>query len=262
MLNRINHTQTSNDYIDKFMPILPAACTVVFLAISRKTIGWHKDVDAISNSQICKMTGLSKNTVIRAIKELEANNIIQVIRQKSDIDRNHINLYTVNYIELSQQVVQNLDYGSAKIEPEVVQILNQGSANIEQTKETITKDKRNMRSQKMTAEETELKDFIIQGLIGYHKEYNIDFFMQPKDYKYVKELYKRLLSLTNNNIDDAKIKFLELYQKLLELKLYSGDKFWQERTVDVTTLCNMHKNIMSAKKVDNVPAAFKNKFRR
>lgn len=49
---------------------------LVLDAIVRKTYGWWKEVDAIANSQLIEMTGLSEQTVRRSIKWLLKNKII------------------------------------------------------------------------------------------------------------------------------------------------------------------------------------------
>ena len=78
-----NHTQVSNEFIEKYMGVLSGSSVKVFLAICRKTIGWHKDTDAISYSQIKKMSGLgSDHTVKKAIDELVSLYLIGV--EKSD----------------------------------------------------------------------------------------------------------------------------------------------------------------------------------
>jgi len=52
----------------------------VLLAIIRKTLGWHKQEDAISLATIVEMTGFTKRTVLRCIPELKARNMIAVAR--------------------------------------------------------------------------------------------------------------------------------------------------------------------------------------
>ena len=71
-----NHTQISNDYLDNYLPKLSASATLVFLAISRKTIGWHKRADRISYRQLYRITGLSHSAVQNAVKELIEADVI------------------------------------------------------------------------------------------------------------------------------------------------------------------------------------------
>lgn len=92
-MNKINHTQVANEYLDKWMPVLTPQTTLVFLAISRKTIGWHKDCDIISLSQLVNMTGLSTNGVKKAIQKLV--DVKLVIQTK--LDKGNGYKYEINY---------------------------------------------------------------------------------------------------------------------------------------------------------------------
>ncbi len=64
-----NYTQLSNEFIEQMFKYDMAAIKV-FVAISRKTIGWHKKSDKISYSQLKKMTGLCVNSLKKGIKVL------------------------------------------------------------------------------------------------------------------------------------------------------------------------------------------------
>jgi len=59
-----------NEIIDEHLSELTGAEIKILLAISRKTIGWHKDTDWICNQQMMDITGLSKKTVIMTISSL------------------------------------------------------------------------------------------------------------------------------------------------------------------------------------------------
>jgi len=62
----------------------------VFMVILRKTMGFHKDWDRISYSQFEKYTGINRSHASRAVKALEARNIIRVNRE------GRINIYKIN----------------------------------------------------------------------------------------------------------------------------------------------------------------------
>jgi len=64
-----NYTQISNAFIES-MDKYSGSAVKIFIAISRKTIGWHKQSDRISYSQLREITGLSINSMKSAIKEL------------------------------------------------------------------------------------------------------------------------------------------------------------------------------------------------
>ena len=79
----------------------------VLWAIIRKTDGWHKQTDKISFSQLCEMTGLARRTVIYALQNLEAKNMITIKRQ--DCGANNI-AFNKN---CAKWIVQEMD-GSAR----------------------------------------------------------------------------------------------------------------------------------------------------
>jgi len=56
-----------NSVIDYLMRHCTPPAFMVFMAIYRKTVGWHKSVDWISYSQIQKLTGLSRTAVWSAL---------------------------------------------------------------------------------------------------------------------------------------------------------------------------------------------------
>ena len=87
-----NHTQVPNELIDKWMRELSNAQFKVMIAICRKTIGWHKQTDSISISQIMELTGVAKKTVIESLKALESSGLIKTkkeYRKTTDITINY-----------------------------------------------------------------------------------------------------------------------------------------------------------------------------
>jgi phage replication O-like protein O len=69
-------TQTPNDLFDHWLPLLTEAELKVLLVIMRKTFGWNKQRDFITNSQFVQLTGLSKPSVIAAIKTLQEKGLV------------------------------------------------------------------------------------------------------------------------------------------------------------------------------------------
>jgi phage replication O-like protein O len=65
-------TQVPNQIMDT-MPMRTPAENLVLFAICRKTYGWQKTRDQISISQIMKLTGISKQGVLNCLKSLKAN---------------------------------------------------------------------------------------------------------------------------------------------------------------------------------------------
>jgi len=69
------HTQIPNFFLDNMSGYLGSEVKV-FLAICRRTLGWHKLSDEISYTQLQEMTGLSVNGLKKAIRVLTDKNWI------------------------------------------------------------------------------------------------------------------------------------------------------------------------------------------
>lgn len=67
MFQKPNYTQVPNEFFDVMAKDLSEAELRVFLAIARKTFGWSKRRDKISLSQLEKMTGLSRQSVLEGL---------------------------------------------------------------------------------------------------------------------------------------------------------------------------------------------------
>jgi phage replication O-like protein O len=85
-------TQIPNEFVDEYMKVLTGSEIQVFLLICRKTIGWHKETDAISQSQMREITGMTAPSIITAIRRLEEKQLILVDRGTG---RGHISCYTI-----------------------------------------------------------------------------------------------------------------------------------------------------------------------
>ena len=131
MLEVPNHTQIPNIIIDQHMAELSHAQFKVLMAICRKTIGWHKQSDYISISQIVELTGVSNKTVVGAIKQLEKKGFI--VTQKA---KHATTLININYEVTSVVSTQ----GSVTITPPSVVSTPVTSVVSTHTKETINKE--------------------------------------------------------------------------------------------------------------------------
>src|SRR3954467_12959511 len=84
-----NYTQVPDELFDELLSVLSGAELKVLLYIIRRTFGFKRDADAISLSQMMsgivthdgdrldRGVGLSKPTLLQALRSLEANNIIE-----------------------------------------------------------------------------------------------------------------------------------------------------------------------------------------
>jgi phage replication O-like protein O len=96
-LSRLNHTQTPNEFVDGHLPELSGAAVKVFLVIARQTIGWHKETDRISLSQMVQKTGLAESSASIAIDDLvERGLIVKTVIGKG---RGSRTFYEINYTE-------------------------------------------------------------------------------------------------------------------------------------------------------------------
>lgn len=77
-----NHTQVPNDFVDESMRGLSGAAVKIFLAVCRKTIGWHKVSDAISYSQLEEVTGLARRSLPAALEELSSAGLVSIAREQ------------------------------------------------------------------------------------------------------------------------------------------------------------------------------------
>lgn len=106
--------QTENGYTKIANELLEAICKnpdinrgalgPVLYSIIRKTYGYQKKEDAISISQFVEMTGYSRRSVIYALQELEAKNVIFVKRHRGFV--NDVNVVGLNK-DYSTWLVQN-----------------------------------------------------------------------------------------------------------------------------------------------------------
>lgn len=97
-LPKINHTQVSNAFIDKWLMVCGAAEVKVFLLIARKTIGWHKETADISLSELERLTGMSRHTVYDATEKLVGRGLIH----------KHVGKIMTSY-EINYDAVENVD---------------------------------------------------------------------------------------------------------------------------------------------------------
>jgi len=156
------YTKIANELLDALIrvPIGNADAQVMY-AILRKTYGWSKKEDSISIGQLQEMTHLARRTVIYALKNLEAKNMVVikritvegvkapnrisvqknykkwVVQEKADSYRKTIEKQKLNY---HYRVVQE-NGGSARNGKEVVQEIKKGGIFLAPTKETTTQKK-------------------------------------------------------------------------------------------------------------------------
>ena len=104
--------QIANEIVDALCKCHPGGSEgQVLWAIIRKTYGWKKLADKISYDNLMKITGLSRRSVVYAIKNLEYKNMIVVQRSKTGL-LNDVNLISLQK-DYDKWVLQEID-GSAR----------------------------------------------------------------------------------------------------------------------------------------------------
>lgn len=89
-----NYTQVPNSVIDTMMGTLSGSEFKVLIAVCRKVIGWHKTSDAISYSQLKKLTGLENSACAEALKKLESLGCVSIDRTPGKTNRIDLNVDT------------------------------------------------------------------------------------------------------------------------------------------------------------------------
>jgi len=100
-----NTTQVPNVIFDEIMPNLKPAAFKVLLLIVRQTYGWRKVSDRIGLTTIQKATGLSREGVIKGIKDL--GELITVKPGRREIKE--ANEYSLNLDISTGQLVRKVD---------------------------------------------------------------------------------------------------------------------------------------------------------
>ena len=93
---RPNTTPVPNFVLDIVGPTLSGGSFRVLLALCRYTYGFGKVADGIATSSLMKQTGLSKQSVITAVQDLERRRVIVVIRKQRVGRRQGWNIYAIN----------------------------------------------------------------------------------------------------------------------------------------------------------------------
>lgn len=73
---RNRYTKVSNIVRDSFLPQLSSNAWKIYSVIERRTLGYHREKMRDSVADLCRMTGLSKNSVLKGLRELEKMELI------------------------------------------------------------------------------------------------------------------------------------------------------------------------------------------
>ncbi|WP_151799029.1 hypothetical protein [Acinetobacter calcoaceticus] len=76
-----NSFQVTNAFVDEAMNKISDPAVKIYLIINRKTRGWNKDEDALSISQLEKLSGKSRPTVVKCTTELVKVGLVKLNEQ-------------------------------------------------------------------------------------------------------------------------------------------------------------------------------------
>lgn len=126
----------NNQIVDYWMAELTNAEFKTLLAIVRKTKGWNKPYDRISQSQIAELTGLTTRSVRTAITLLEERELIIVTG-----DDHKMRLFSVNYKTVNNVKTDVTDMEKAIEEAAVhAEVISKDAEVISHEQEVISKD--------------------------------------------------------------------------------------------------------------------------
>lgn len=140
-IDQPNYTQIPNVVFDYWMPKLSLAAQSILFAICRKTFGWQKTTDTISKNQLVKCTGVSKNTIQKAIEELESHELLIKHTHQNEYGCQP-NTYSLNVTkpiedEVDDGVGQNLGGGGSNSDRGVGQILTPQKKDLQKKEKEI-----------------------------------------------------------------------------------------------------------------------------
>ncbi|AOA59920.1 replication protein [Acinetobacter larvae] len=130
-----NAFQVPNAFVDEVLDKISDAACKMYLVICRKTRGWNKEYDAISLTQFEEITGKSRPTVIKCLRELIKVGL--VVELKSTFHGNTYKLgdetsigLVVNFPSKNILLDENQESTSKKSLPLLVKKFNYASKNI------------------------------------------------------------------------------------------------------------------------------------
>jgi hypothetical protein len=104
-----NSTQVPNIIIDEMGALSNSELRIILL-VTRKTIGWHKETDYLSYSQIIEITGLSKQSVSDGVNGLVQKGLVKRINKEGEsLDPVPTGFRGKIFYTLTKQLVKKLD---------------------------------------------------------------------------------------------------------------------------------------------------------
>lgn len=132
-----NYTQIPNALLDDHMPSMKEAELKVTLAVARATIGWQKESDTLSLSQLQERTGMSRQGVLNGIEKGVERGTIE--RKKAGSSH----CYSLHIASQRSRLVNEVDQlASQRSRPEVVNEVDRQLVNEVDTQKKELKEKK------------------------------------------------------------------------------------------------------------------------
>jgi len=205
------YTRVPNILFDKWMAKMKATSFTVLMTIWRKTIGWDKEYDKISISQIMELTGLSNKTITEAIKELKLKKLIINENVSRKIGYFKVNLTGVNSTADENQSGVNSTDSNVNSTADMPKTGVNSTDTKEIFKETITK------------ENSDLHKWLIELFyVSYSLKYNEKLIINGKEAKQVQEIIKTAIKANKENPKQEIKKKFDILKESTYLKLVPG----------------------------------------
>jgi len=134
------HVDIANEIVEALAKIhLSGYENRILWAIFRKTYGWHKKEDWITNSQIAEMTGIADSHVSRTIKILIKRRIVTKIGKKLGFQKDYDQWNKLPKMVTSEELPEKLPIQDKKLPELVKKVTNFGIHKRNYTKENTQK---------------------------------------------------------------------------------------------------------------------------
>lgn len=169
-----NYTKIENQLLEKLCVMgLSGTALSCALILLRKTNGFGKEQDGISLSQFANLTGKDKRTIVRSLKELQLMSIVTLV--SSGKSRKQVNIYKINKILMEWRLVTKVSPVKKPTSDKSVTTssdisVTQLVTKVSHTKETITKEIKEIISKDITTGVVSYGNEDINFLIEYLKE--------------------------------------------------------------------------------------------
>ncbi|WP_244939684.1 replication protein [Acinetobacter guerrae] len=233
-----NSFQVPNAFVDEVLDKISDSACKIYLVICRKTRGWNKEMDSISLTQFEEITGKSRPTIVKCLKELIKVGL--VIEEESTIHGNTFKLgnetsigcvlnFPSKKILLGESktgsknslplLVKNFNRASKNILPLLVKIFNTQSITIKNNSQSNKKINKkdsaeqpeSKKSESQKSEKFDFKNALIEN--GVYEKLATEFMQVRKAKGGVNT--ERAFSILSKQIEKANLTFTQALEYCL-----------------------------------------------